>query len=130
MDDFATWIAVHKDEITALQLFYSQPYRRRELTYQMIRELCDRLLLDRPKLAPLKVWNAYQQLEDAGSPRSEMIALVSLVRRVIGIDDRLTAYDKPVDRNFQDWVWKRHSGAGYKFTEEQMDWLRLISIIS
>ncbi|MFM2291283.1 MAG: hypothetical protein RIS29_1096 [Bacteroidota bacterium] len=126
MDDFAAWIAEHKDEITALQLFYSQPYRRRELTYQMIRELCDKLLLDRPQLAPLKVWNAYQQLEDAGSPRSEMIALVSLVRRVIGIDDRLTAYDKTVDRNFQDWVWKRHSGAGYKFTEEQMDWLRLI----
>lgn len=126
MDDFAAWIAEHKDEITALQLFYSQPYRRRELTYQMIRELCDRLLLDRPQLAPLKVWNAYQQLEDAGSPRSEMIALVSLVRRVIGIDDRLTAYDKTVDRNFQDWVWKRHSGAGHKFTEEQMDWLRLI----
>lgn len=124
--DFSAWIAEHKDEITALQLFYSQPYRRRELTYKMIRELCDKLLRERPQLAPMKVWNAYQQLEDAGSAKSEMIALVSLVRRVIGIDERLTPYDRTVDRNFQDWVWRRHSGAGHKFTEEQMEWLRLI----
>ncbi|HOZ80059.1 MAG TPA: hypothetical protein PLY34_18835, partial [Ferruginibacter sp.] len=31
--DFADWIIKHKDEITALQIFYAQPYRRRELTY-------------------------------------------------------------------------------------------------
>ena len=33
---FADWIAKHKDEITALQIFYSQPYGWRELTYAMI----------------------------------------------------------------------------------------------
>jgi type I restriction enzyme R subunit len=31
-----------------------------------------------------------------------------------------------VDKNFKDWVWNRHSGAGEKFTEEQMEWLRMI----
>ena len=29
-------------------------------------------------------------------------------------------------RNFQNWIMKRHSGGGQKFTEEQMDWLRMI----
>ena len=32
--DFKTWIEQHKNEITALQIFYSQPFRRRELTYK------------------------------------------------------------------------------------------------
>lgn len=123
---FKVWIETHKDEITALQLFYGQPYQRRELTYKMIKELSQKLVLDKPNLAPMQVWKAYQKLEDAGSPLSEMIALVSLVRRIIGIDEILTPYDKTVDKNFQDWVWKRHSGAGHKFSEEQMEWLRMI----
>jgi len=126
VQDFKAWIEAHKDEITALQLFYGQPYQRRELTYKMIKELSQKLVLDKPNLAPMQVWNAYQKLEDTGSPLSEMIALVSLVRRIIGIDETLTPYDKTVDKNFQDWVWKRHSGAGHKFTEEQMEWLRMI----
>ena len=31
-----------------------------------------------------------------------------------------------VRRNFQNWILKRHAGAGEKFTEEEMDWLRMI----
>ncbi len=126
IQDFTAWIEAHKDEITALQLFYGQPYQRRKLTYKMIKELADKIKLDKPQLAPLQVWNAYQKLENAGAPLSEMIALVSLIRRVTGIDTQLISYDKTVDRNFQDWVFKKHSGAGSKFTEEQMQWLRMI----
>ncbi len=33
--DFTTWIEQHKNEITALQIFYSQPFRRRELTREI-----------------------------------------------------------------------------------------------
>ena len=42
---FRSWIEEHKNEITALQIFYDQPYRRRELTYQMIRDLSEKILL-------------------------------------------------------------------------------------
>ncbi|TXK20952.1 type I site-specific deoxyribonuclease, partial [Pontibacter qinzhouensis] len=35
------------------------------------------------------------------------------------------AYNKTVDRNFQDWVFKKQAGT-LKFTEEQMAWLRMI----
>jgi type I restriction enzyme R subunit len=124
--DFAQWIADHKEEIVALQIFYDQPYRRREITYKMIKELAQKIALDKPNLAPLKVWKAYETLEGAKGTLSEMVALVSLIRRVVDIDDALTPFDKTVDRNFQDWVWRRHSGAGDKFTEEQMEWLRMI----
>ncbi|MCX6143332.1 MAG: DEAD/DEAH box helicase family protein [Ignavibacteriales bacterium] len=124
--DFTTWIEAHKNEITALQIFYGQPYRRRELTYAMVRQLVELLRADKPPLAPLRVWQAYEQLEQVnGSPKNELIALVSLVRRVCGIDTALTAYDKTVDRNFQAWAFKKQAGA-LKFTEEQMQWLRMI----
>jgi type I restriction enzyme R subunit len=59
------------------------------------------------------------------SPRNELIALVSLIRRVTGIDENLTPYDKTVDKNFQDWVFKKQAGT-LKFTEAQMQWLRMI----
>jgi type I restriction enzyme R subunit len=124
--DFTTWIEQHKNEITALQIFYSQSYRRRELTYLMIRELVDKIKLEKPKLAPLRVWQAYEQVSKTnGSPKNELIALVSLIRNVSGIDSTLTTFDKTVDKNFQDWVFRKQAGA-LKFTEEQMIWLRMI----
>ena len=91
--DFRAYIEQHKDEITALQIFYSQPYRRRELTLTMIKELLEKLRSDKPQLAPAAIWQAYEQLDNVkcGNPQSELTALVALVRRVIGIDAALTA---------------------------------------
>lgn len=125
--DFKTWIAQHQDEITALQIFYTQPYRRRELNYKMIHEVLEKLKLERPLLAPMQVWRAYEQLEKAtGSPKSELIALVSLLRRISGVDSTLIDYSNKVDLNFRDWILKKNAGQHNRFTEEQMQWLRMI----
>jgi type I restriction enzyme R subunit len=126
INDFKAWIENHKDEITALQIFYAQAYQRRAFSYKMIKDLCERLKTEKPLLAPLNVWRAYEQLEKTnGSAKNELIALVSLIRKVSGIDATLTAYDKTVDKNFQDWVFKKQAG-NLKFTEMQMQWLRMI----
>ncbi len=123
---FTDWITQHKDEITALQIFYGQPYRRRELTFKMIKELVDTIVSDKPTLAPLSVWRAHELLESvSGQPKNELVALVSLIRKVVGIDATLTSYDKTVDKNFQNWVFKKQAGT-LKFTEEQMEWLRML----
>jgi type I restriction enzyme, R subunit len=125
--DFKTWINQHQDEITALQIFYTQPYRRRELNYKMIQEVLEKLKLERPLLAPMQVWRAYEQLEKAtGSPKSELIALVSLLRRISGVDATLIDYSNKVDLNFRDWILKKNAGQHNRFTEEQMQWLRMI----
>ncbi len=124
--NFTAWIEAHKDEITALQIFYAQPYRRRELTYSMIKELCGKLKTEQPSLSPMAVWNAYEKSGETGaSPKNELTALVSLIRKVTGVDAILTPYDKTVDKNFQDWVFRRQAGA-VKFSGEQMQWLRMI----
>ena len=123
---FAEWIDAHKDEITALQIFYGQPFQRRELTFAMIKELVETLINDKPALAPVHVWRAYEQLESVtGQPKNEMVALVSLLRRVAGIDAALTPYDKTVDRNFQKWLFKKQAGP-LKFTKDQMEWLYML----
>lgn len=127
IQDFTEWIETHKDEITALQIFYGQPYRRRELTYKMIKDLYEKIKTEKPMLAPIAVWRAYEQLGQANSSaKNELIALVSLLRKVSGVDTSLTAFDKTVDKNFQSWVFKKQAGTTTKFTEEQMQWLRMI----
>lgn len=123
---FSEWMQENKDELMALQIFYNQPFRRRELTYTMIKEVLEKLQNEKPTLAPMNVWRAYAALEQCnGSPRNELTAIVSLIRKISGIDTTLTAYDKIVDKNFQDWVFKKQAGAT-KFNEEQMYWLRMI----
>ena len=125
--DFSAYLKAHKDEITALRIFYDLPYKLRELTFSMIKDVLDKLKADKPVLAPLHVWQAYEQLEKVSgkSPKNELVALVSLIRRVTGIDAQLTAYDKTVDINFRNWVFEKQAGA-LKFNEEQMNWLRMI----
>ena len=124
--DFAEWMQQHKDELTALQIFYNQPYRRRELTYTMIKEVLEKLQNDKPMLAPMIIWRAYEALGQCNSSaRNELTAIVSLIRKVSGVDNTLTAFDKTVDKNFHDWVFKKQAGTT-KFNEEQMQWLRMI----
>jgi type I restriction enzyme R subunit len=136
--EFTTWIEAHKNEITALQIFYGQPYRKRELTYKMISDLFELLTREKPVIKLSQLWDAYATQEDEDTkgklvkrlprtekPKQELILLVSILRKAIGTDQWLTNYETTVDRNFQEWVFKKQAGA-LKFTEEQMQWLRMI----
>ncbi|AKJ39318.1 type I restriction endonuclease subunit R [Methanosarcina barkeri] len=127
VNDFKAYMEANKDELTALRIFYNQPYRRREVTYAMLKEVMEKLKLEKPQFAPLRVWQAYEQLEkvNGNSPKKQLTALVSLIRRITEIDPVLTAYDQTVNRNFQDWVFKKQAGT-LKFNEDQMNWLRMI----
>ncbi|WP_274023222.1 DEAD/DEAH box helicase family protein [Vibrio parahaemolyticus] len=126
--EFSEYLKEHKDQITALEIYYDQPHRRREITHSMVKAVLDKLKSDKPKLAPLNVWQAYERLDDVKSsqPITELTALIALIRRVVGIDDKISNFDETVKKNFQNWVMKHHSGSNPKFTNEQMDWLRMI----
>jgi type I restriction enzyme R subunit len=126
--EFADYLRANRDNIEALTIFFSQPYRRRELSFDLIRQVLDKLKIDQPKLAPLRVWQAYRQLDDykGAQPISELTALVALIRRVCGMDENLSTFDDTVRRNFQNWIMKHHSGGGEKFNKEQMNWLQMI----
>jgi type I restriction enzyme R subunit len=128
VQDFATWMQAHKDELTALTIFYDQPYRRREMTFAMLEQVMTTLRSDAPRLAPLRVYQAYQHLDEAKAkqPLHELTALVALIRRACGVDAQLTAFEDIVRRNFQDWIMKKHSETGPKCTEAQTTRLQMI----
>ena len=125
--EFTAFIEEHKNEIQALNILYNQPQRRKEITYKMVRDLFEQLKLSKPNLAPQRVYEAYATLDKVktGNPKSELIAIISLVRRVCGLDQVITPYDSTVDKNFQNWVFKKQSGK-VKFSKDQMDWLHMI----
>ena len=127
VENFKAFLEDHKDEITALSIFYNEPYRRREVTFKMVKEVLDLIKQKKPQMAPLNVWNAWEQVErtNGSSPKNDLMALVSLIRTASGIDEQLTPYDKTVNKNFQDWIFGKHAGKP-KFSEEQMNWLRMI----
>ena len=127
-DEFADFLNANKNNIEALTIFFNQPYRRLELSFNLIRQVLDKLKVDKPKLAPLRVWQAYRQLQNyqGAQPINELTALVALIHRVCGMDDKLSTFNNTVHRNFQNWIMKHHSGGSEKFNEEQMDWLRMV----
>ncbi len=126
--DFSEYLEANKDEIKALSIYYNQPFNRKLVTFKMIKELYDKLLLDKPQLTPENVWVAYETIEEVKSkqPQDVLTALVSLIRRVCGIDSELKAYDKTIDENFRNWIFKQNAGQHNRFTSEQMEWLRMI----
>ena len=126
--EFEDYLQENRDEIEALAIYFTQPARRSEVTYSMVKDVLAKLKEDRPRLAPLTVWRAYAHLDDykGENPVNELTALVALVRRVCGLDATLTRHSDRVRQSFQDWILKRHAGAGEKFSQEQMEWLRMI----
>jgi type I restriction enzyme R subunit len=65
-------------------------------------------------LAPLRLWQAYEQIDqvERKQPINELTALVGLIRRVLGADEKLTPYNKTVDKHFQNWMFKKQAGYG------------------
>ena len=126
--DFENYLTENRDAIEALTIYFTTPAHRSAVTFTMIKEVLNKLMDERPRLAPLTVWRAYAHLDDykGNNPVSDLTALVALIRRVCGLDETLTSHSERVRRNFQTWILKRHAGAGQKFTEEQMEWLRMI----
>ncbi len=126
--DFSEYLKANKNEIKALSIFYNQPYQRRNITFEMIKEVMEKIRLEKPKLAPDYVWNAYATIEKVKSnqPKDELTALVSLIRRACGIDKELKPFDKTINENFQDWIFKQNAGKHNRFTPDQMEWLRMI----
>lgn len=127
ISNFKEYIEEIRDEVTAFKIFFSQPYQQLCWTYQMIREVLDHLKKHRPHLAPLRVYQAYAELDGVtkDKPQSDLISLITVIRRATGMDDTLHPYDEMINRNFKQWIFHRIAGP-VQFTEQQMEWLRMI----
>ncbi len=126
---FKDFIEKNKDELTALQIIYSQPFGRRQLTYGAIKEFADAIKKPPYNLTPELVWLAYEQLEKSkvlgAGPQKLLTNIVSLVRFAVGSANVLEPFPDEVDRNFNAWLNNQKSH-GKQFTPEQTEWLNMI----
>lgn len=143
---FREFLKEHRDTLTALQIYYSQPYRRKELTFAMVQEVAEALARPPYAMSVVRVWDAYERsaaashklqatppedggklvaggLKPAASSQRQLTDLVALIRFELKVDDVLRPYADTVRKNFQDWVFRKQAGT-VKFSVEQMDWLR------
>jgi type I restriction enzyme R subunit len=138
VQSFEKFIADHKDEITALQILYSKPWKQR-LTFEAVKELAD--AIEKPPYLwnESQLWQAYAALEASkvkgASGRRILTDLVSLVRFAIHQDNELVPFPERVNANFKAWLAQqppsplagegRGEGAS-RFTQEQLHWLEMI----
>lgn len=126
--NFEQFISGNKDEITALQILYSRPYKQR-LTFDEVKTLAQ--AIEKPgdglRLAtPEQLWRAYETLDKSkvhGSGGRVLTDIVSLVRFAIQQDPELHPFADDVNSRFEKWM-KQQKSAGAQFTEEQEQWLR------
>ncbi len=122
---FREFIDENRDEIIALRIIYSEAYRDRPMVLEKLKALYYKLKAK--YLTVERLWDCYaiQKPERVKGTVGKLADLVSLVRFEMGYTENLTPFADRVNTNFQNWVFRRNAGAVH-FTEEQMDWLRLI----
>jgi type I restriction enzyme R subunit len=127
---FEAFLAEHRDEITALQIIYNQPYGQRALTFEQVRELAE--TLERPPRAwtTEALWRAYAALEHdrvrGVNERRVLADVVALVRHAVRMDDELEPYPERVAERYAEWL-KAQSVVERRFTAEQRWWLDKIA---
>ncbi|MBD2667250.1 type I restriction endonuclease subunit R [Richelia sinica] len=124
VDSFREFIAANKDEITALEILYNQPYGQRQLSYEQIKQLANALNRPPRNLTPEKLWNAYSQLEAdkvRGAGVEKLLTdIISLVRFAMGEAEVLEPYAVSVEEKFKQWL------GGKEFNSQQVAWLEKI----
>jgi len=129
VDTFRQFIEDNKDELTALQIIYSQPYQLRHVTYEQIKELAEAIEKPPYRLTQEQLWHAYTQLERArvrgAGPQKLLTNIVSLIRFAIGRSDVLEPFPLTVEARFRLWLAEQLE-AGRPFTSEQIEWLTRI----
>jgi len=125
---FEEFIARHRDEITALQVLYAQPYARR-LRYEDLKALGDTLRAPPRGWTPEVLWHAYEVLKRdrvmGASSRRLLTDIVRLVRFALGQEDVLVPNVERVNARFALWMSEQEA-TGRGFTDDQRNWLGMI----
>jgi len=128
VQSFEEYLEAHKDEIDALQFFYSQPYRDR-LHYGDIKALADAIGAPPRAWTPEKLWRAYELLDKdkvrGASGQRLLTDIVSLIRFALRQDERLRPFGEQVQERFHAWM-QQQANKGRQFTPEQSRWLEMI----
>ena len=123
---FRQFIEDNKDEILALRIIYDQRYKDRAMAIDRLKALYEKLKAH--NITVERLWECYA-LKQPDKVRRGTVAqladLISIIRFEMGYSDNLSPFADRVNYNFMQWTLRRNAGHVH-FTEEQMEWLRLI----
>ncbi len=129
LDDFKRFIEENRDEIEALRILYSRPYRA-GLRYRHVKELRDAL-----RNPPVGIhdpanglWRLYEALEPdrvEGRGGNALVDLVAIVRHAIDPGGTLVPVADQVNARYREWLAEKEH-RGQTFTSAQRRWLDAI----
>lgn len=123
---FREFIEENKDEIIALRIIYNEQYKDRPMLIDGLKKLYEKLKTKGVTVE--RLWDCYvikQPEKVKRGTMAQLTDLVAMVRFEMGCTDNLAPFADRVNYNFMQWTLRRNAGAVH-FTDEQMEWLRLI----
>lgn len=123
---FKEFIEENKDEIIALRIIYNESYKDRPMVIEQLKSLYEKL--KKKNITIDRLWDCYYIKFTDKVKRgtvAQLTDLISIIRFEIGAMDELTSFADRVNANFKEWTFRKNAGYS-QFTEEQMEWLRLI----
>lgn len=138
---FKAFIEEHKDEIEAIRILYSRPYRA-GLRYGQVKDLALKLgvppfYVDAKKPETVgRLWQAFEAAE-GGDPEAvkgkgaggrQLVDLIALVKHAIDGKTPLVPVEEVVEERYAAWLAEKAKagGGGGAFTPQQRKWLDAI----
>ena len=126
IETFHDFIKENMDEIIALRIIYNERYKDRPMAIEQLKKLYEKLKARNITIE--RLWDCYAIRMPEKVKRgtvAQLTDLVSLIRFEMGYADDLAPFADRVNYNFMQWTLRRNAG-NVHFTDEQMEWLRLI----
>lgn len=123
---FREFIEENKDEIIALRIIYNEAYKDRPMVIEQLKALYEKLKTKGVTIE--RLWDCYAIKHPEKVKRgtvAQLADLIAVIRFEMGYADQLAPFADKVNYNFMQWTLRRNAGSVH-FTEEQMEWLRLI----
>lgn len=133
LTSFRKFIEDNKDQIEALQVLYSQPYRA-GLKFWHVKELASKLnqppfFVDPNRPESLtRLWQAYEVVEPdkvRGKGGRQLVDVIALVRHAMDPNTPLAPVGMTVQERYQQWMSEKQT-SGVTFTADQRKWLDAI----
>ena len=133
LTSFREFLDENKDQIEALQVLYSQPYRA-GLKFRHVKELASKLnqppfFVDPNRPESLtRLWQAYEVVEPdkvRGKGGKQLVDVIALVRHAMDPNTTLAPVGMTVQERYQQWMAEKQT-SGVVFTADQRKWLDAI----
>lgn len=127
VQSFRQFLEDHREEIEALQVLYSRPYRA-GLRYSQVKELAEVLKRPPNNLHPERVWQAFAAVEPdkvKAQGGKQLVDIIALVRHALDPTVDLAPIEQTVEERYQAWLAEQ-AEAGVVFTPDQRRWLDAI----